>query len=301
MNRDLYFDLKQIKSFIAVVRDKSFTKASRVLGLGQATISHPIGQLEKNLGVPLIERSTKSFILTADGEAFYRFCEKLIGDLEKLEREMGNERVPAAITIAASTIPSAYIIPKALSRLAEHIGNVTFRIIASDSREAIERVKDREVDAAIVGRIIKHPALSFSPIWSDEIVLVSRKNSFPTKISIRDILNIPLIVREKGSGTRHSYEVALNRKGAYIPDMNVVMECSTSEMVREGVLSGVGAAFISTLAVERELESGVLDRIEIKGMRIPRTFYFVTVKDKKMERPVQLLYAEIKKMGKGER
>lgn len=294
MNRDLYFDLKQIKSFIEVVRAKSFTKASRVLGLGQATISHHVGQLEKNIGAILIERSTKSFALTGDGEVFYAFCEKLMGDLEKLERSMGSERVPVALTIAASTIPSAYIIPRVLEQLLGKIENVKFRIKSFDSREAIEQVKEREADAAIVGRTIKHPLLTFNDIWDDEIVLVCRKGAFPTKISISDLEKIPLIVREKGSGTRHHYEEALNKHGLYIPDLKVVMECSTSEMAKEAVLSGTGASFISTLAVAREIKSGLLQTVEIKGIRIHRKFYFVTLKGKKMEKPVQLLYDLLK-------
>lgn len=294
MNRDLYFDLKQIKSFIEAVRTKSFTKASRILGLGQATISHHVGQLEKNLGVNLIERSAKSFILTKDGQAFYGFCEKMMRDLENLEREMANERVPVAVTIAASTIPSAYLIPKVLPRVLEKISNVKYRIKVFDSREAIEQVKEREADAAVVGRIIKHPLLSYDAIWDDEIVLVCRKNAFTAKISTNDIAAIPLIIREKGSGTRHSYEEALNRCGVYLPDLQVVMECSTSEMAKEAVLSGAGASFISTLAVERELKSGILQTVEIKGVKIQRKFFFVTLKGKKLEKPVQVLHDVLK-------
>ncbi len=294
MNRDLYFDLKQIKSFIEVVRTKSFTRASRILGLGQTTISHHVGQLEKNLGINLIERSTKSFILTKAGQAFYRFCEKMMGDLENLEHEMGDERMPIAVTIAASTIPSAYIIPKALPRVLGKITHVKYRIKVYDSREAIEQVKEREADAAVVGRIIKHPHLSYTEIWEDEIVLVCLKNAHPSKISANDIAKIPLVIREKGSGTRHSYEEALNRCGVYLPDLKVVMECSTSEMAKEAVLSGAGASFISILAVERELKSGILQIIEVKGVKIRRKFYFVALKGKKLEKPVQQLYEVLK-------
>lgn len=299
MNRDLYFDLKQIISFIEVVRAKSFTKASRVLRLGQATISHHVGQLEKNLGANLIERSSKNFILTKNGKAFYGFCEKLMEDLENLEYAMANERVPMAISIAASTIPSAYIIPKVIPKVLETITNVKYRIKEFDSREAIEQVKERKVDAAIVGRIIKHPLLSYSAILDDEIVLVCRKNLFPSKISARDIAAIPLIVREKGSGTRHYYEEALNRRGVYIPDLKVVMECSTSEMAKEAVVSGAGVSFISKMAVEREIQSGLLQIVDINGVKIHRKFYFVTLKGKKIEKPVQALFEMMKNAIRG--
>ncbi len=294
MPKELNFDLKQIRSFLTAVNVKSFTKASRILGVGQATISHHIQLLEENLGVNLIGRSSKSFEVTPEGETFIRFCDNLIRELDDLKNDLSDESSPGAFTIAASTIPSTYILPRVLPGVYRKIPGVAFKIEVSDSREAIEKVKDRMADAAVTGKILKHPSLSYTVVWEDEIVLVAPAGMFPGKIKLNGLAGIPLIMREKGSGTRYSYEEMLNKNGVRVSNLNVVLECSTSESVRESVLSGMGAAFISRLAVERDLETKRIEIIAVEKISIKRKFYLAVPAGKKIGKPVSALIDEFK-------
>lgn len=294
MAKELNFDLKQIKSFLTAVDEKSFTRASRVLGVGQATISHHIQLLEENLGVNLISRSSKSFELTGEGVIFRQFCDRLLDELEGLGGELSSERSPGVIAIAASTIPSTYILPRVLARVYGRVPGVMFRIEVFDSREAIEKVKEKQVDAAVTGKVLKHPSLSYTHVWDDEIVLVAPGGKFPAKASLAGLKEFPFIVREKGSGTRYNYEEFLNRNGVRISDLRVVLECTTSESVREAVLAGLGVAFISRLAVERDLESKRLELISVEKFSIRRKFYLVSLKSRNMSKPVKALLDEFR-------
>jgi len=294
MGKDMNFDLRQVASFLAAVEEKSFTRASRVLGVGQATISHHVQQLEENLGVNLISRSSRAFSLTPEGEIFRDFCERLTKDLQGLDDHLGSERSPGTVTVAASTIPSTYILPAALPGVYRRCPGVLFRIEVFDSREAIERVKEKRADAAVTGKLLKHPSLSYTVIREDEIVLAAPRGMFPGRIAAADLKKVPLVVRGKGSGTRYHYEEFLNRNGIRISELNVVLECSTSESVREAVLSGVGAAFISRLAVARDLEAGNLDAVTVEKFAIKRKFYIATLKGKSVGRPVKALMEELK-------
>lgn len=294
MPKELNFDLKQIRSFLTAVNVKSFTKASRILGVGQATISHHIQLLEENLGVNLIGRSSKSFEITSEGETFIRFCDNLIRKLDDLKNDLSDESSPGVFTIAASTIPSTYILPRVLPGVYRKIPGVAFKIEVSDSREAIEKVKERMADAAVTGKILKHPSLNYTVVWEDEIVLVAPAGMLPGKIKLNGLAGIPLIMREKGSGTRYSYEEMLNKNGVRVSNLNVVLECSTSESVRESVLSGMGAAFISRLAVERDLESKRIEIIAVEKISIKRKFYLAVPAGKKTGKPVSALVDEFK-------
>jgi DNA-binding transcriptional LysR family regulator len=294
MAKELNFDLKQIKSFLAAVDEKSFTRASRILGVGQATISHHIQLLEENLGVNLIGRSSKSFELTAEGIIFRKFCDRLMEDLDGLGGELNSERTTGVIAIAASTIPSTYILPGVLARVYERLPGVMFRIEVFDSREAIEKVKDKQVDAAVTGKVLKHPSLAYTHIWDDEIVLIAPAGRYPGKITLAGLKELPFVVREKGSGTRYYYEEFLNKNGVRMSDLRVVLECTTSESVREAVLGGMGVAFISNLAVERDIGLKRISIIKVEKAAIKRKFYLVNLKNRTMSKAVKALLDEFR-------
>ncbi len=171
--KDFNFDLKQIRSFMEVVNEKSFTNASLNLKISQASISHQINQIEKMLGVKLIRRNSQDFSLTREGEIFLKYCEKLKGDVEILKSELETGTFGGTVSIIASSIPGTYIVPSIVSALNKDIGGYFYKLEVGNSRAAIEKIKQGDADLAIVGREIKHPALSYSELVKDEIVLAA--------------------------------------------------------------------------------------------------------------------------------
>lgn len=109
--KDFNYDLKQLRSFLEVLNENSFTRASRKLRVGQATVSHHIGLLEKVLGVKLIDRTAHGIAVTEEGKLFRAYCEKVFRDIEDLRSELSAGALAGVTTIAASTIPSAYLLP----------------------------------------------------------------------------------------------------------------------------------------------------------------------------------------------
>ena len=172
---ELNFDLKQLRSFMEVLNENSFTRASRKLKVGQATISHHIIQLEKALGVKLVNRTARDVSVTEEGKVFQSFCEKLFKNIESVVSDL-DRGVPAGTTrIAASTIPAAYILPKILAAVKREFPGITYRLQVTDSREAVEMVKEGSADVGIVGKEYRHPSLIYTPVCMDEIVLVGPK------------------------------------------------------------------------------------------------------------------------------
>lgn len=273
--RDLNFDCKQLRSFLTVVEEKSFTMASRKLGVGQATISHHIILLEKNLGVQLIKRSSKDFVVTKEGLHFKAFCEKLFIDLDFMLEKLEVAEEDEITRIASSTIPSTYILPDVLQNIRGKVPGTFFSIQVSDSREVIEKIKEKTADIGIAGRMMKHPSLVYHKIFYDEIVLISAKDKYPDSIQFEELKKFPFVTREKGSGTREGYERILQKHEIRPSDLDIVLECSTSESLKEAVLSGVGMAFISILAIQKEKKLGTLKIIRVPGLNIKRDFYLV--------------------------
>jgi len=290
---DLNFDLKQLRSFLEVLKEKSLTKASLNLKIGQATISHHLNNLEKNLGVTLIERTSQNFIITTEGKVFEKFCQKFFQKIEDLKKEISKENLEKNIKIGASTIPSAYILPNLIAKIKSSEPKINLKIETSDSREVVEMIKEGKIEIGLVGKKIQHPSLIYEQIYKDKIVLIGSIDS-PEKISLNELKKFPFINREYGSGTRTAYEAALKKKKISLSNLNLIHEATTSESVKESVMAGLGIAFISNLAIKNEL---ALNKIKIIKNPIPlivRSFFVVYSKNKKLNNSVRFFLKELK-------
>lgn len=287
-NIEFYFDLKQIRSYLEILRVKSFTQASRNLKIGQATISNQIQNLEKMLGVSLIRRNSKEFSVTREGEIFRDFCERLFLDIEQLKSELGRKFKGGITPIVASTIPSSYILPDIIASIKKEKPDYIYRVDVTDSREVVEKIKEGNAEIGLTGKQYKHPSLIYEHFLSDEIVLVGGME-YPDQIGVHELRETPLIARESGSGTRNACEEELRKHKILPSDLNIVFESYTSDGVKEAAISGIGAAFISNLAIKRELRLKFLKIIEIRDMRIERDFYFLHQKNRQLSRPAEYL------------
>jgi len=293
---ELNFDLKQLRSFMEVLNENSFTRASRKLRVGQATISHHIMLLEKALGVKLVNRTARDVSATEEGRVFRTFCEKLFKNIESVRADLDRGARSGTTRIAASSIPAAYILPGILAAVRREFPGVTYRLQVTDSREAVEMVKEGSADVGIVGKEHRHPSLLYTPFCSDEIVLVGPKGS-PAAISVAELTGMPLIIREAGSGTRKSSEEALGRQGVTPSALQVVLESSSTESIKESIAAGLGVSFLSRLAVQQEKRAKSLTVIGVKGLAIQRSFYFVHG-GRQLSRAAQLLLDSLIEFGK---
>jgi DNA-binding transcriptional LysR family regulator len=294
--RDFNFDVKQLRSFLEVTGERSFTRASRNLRVGQATISTHVSALEEAFGVTLIRRTSRAFTITREGEVLHEFCSRLFADLENLKSELARVSPPGIVTVAASTIPSAYILPKAVSAAIKSFNGIAFRIEVSDSREVVEMIKEGRAELGVVGKMLRHPVLGYEKIVEDELVLIAPAQGYPARVRVSDIPRFPFVGREKGSGTRDSYERSLADAGIQPAELHIVLECTTSEGVREAVASGLGVAFISRLAIPGDASRHGIRVVETKDFRIRRNFYLVTVKKKKPSAPALALMKELRNL-----
>jgi len=291
--KDFNLDLKQIRSFLEVVNEKSFTNASRNLKISQASISHQIGQVEKMLGVKLIHRNSQDFSLTGEGRIFVKFCNKIMKDIDGLKSDIQAGTFGGVVSIMSSSIPGAYILPGILSSFKkQEKDGVYFKLEIGNSREAVEKIKQGEADLAIVGREIRHPSLAYTKIFEDQVVLVACKD-YPGNVKVTDLKTIPLILRESGSGTKNAAEAYLNELEIIPSELNVVMECSSPEGIKEAVIRGMGLAFISKLAIEEDVKSGKLKIIPVKGLDIHRDFFLVTSNVRTLHEPAGRLVSYI--------
>lgn len=253
-------NLKQLEAFVQVSESGSFSKAAKELFLTQPTISAHISSLEKELNVRLFIRNTKEVSLSDDGKDLYRYA-KQITDLEKAIEErfyMDSDDGKHFITIAASTIPAQYLLPKVLMCYRERYPKEQIKIMETDSSEVVTQVVDHMVDVGFTGTVLEKKHCKYIPFYKDELAVITpdtpeyRILKEQNRDDIDWIKSKPLILREEGSGTRKEAEKQLKNAGISMEALDIVASIANQETIKKSVKQGMGITVLSRLAAEDE-------------------------------------------------
>ena len=253
-------NLKQLEAFVQVSESGSFSKAAKELFLTQPTISAHISSLEKELNVRLFIRNTKEVSLSDDGKDLYRYA-KQITDLEKAIEErfyMDSDDGKHFITIAASTIPAQYLLPKVLMCYRERYPKEQIKIMETDSSEVVTQVVDHMVDVGFTGTVLEKKHCKYIPFYKDELAVIApdtpeyRILKEQNRDDIDWIKRKPLILREEGSGTRKEAEKQLKNAGISMEALDIVACIANQETIKKSVKQGMGITVLSRLAAEDE-------------------------------------------------
>ena len=253
-------NLKQLEAFVQVSESGSLSKAAKELFLTQPTISAHISSLEKELNVRLFIRNTKEVSLSDDGKDLYRYA-KQITDLEKAIEErfyMDSDDGKHFITIAASTIPAQYLLPKVLMCYRERYPKEQIKIMETDSSEVVTQVVDHMVDVGFTGTVLEKKHCKYIPFYKEELAVITpdtpeyRILKEQNRDDIDWIKRKPLILREEGSGTRKEAEKQLKNAGISMEDLDIVASIANQETIKKSVKQGMGITVLSRLAAEDE-------------------------------------------------
>lgn len=241
--------VEYFKTFITVVNEKSLSKAGKLLNLTQPAITKHLQSLEEYFNTILLERNVKGIKLTDDGALLYKYAQEILKILEEAEQNIsGNKENPKGIlNIGASNIPGQYLLPLLLGRYNLAYPQVKVNLEISDTGDVVAKILDGIYDVGAVGSEIKNPRLEFVPFYKDELVFILPANHPLTQKEVLepdDLLKIPLIWREKGSGTRMFLEKALKNFGISEKKLKIVMELGSNQAVLTAVEGGLGGSFL---------------------------------------------------------
>ncbi len=272
-------DLHQLRVFVAVYRERSFSKAAHRVGLSQPTISEHIKGLEKELGCRLFDRVSRTVIPTVYAHRLFEGAVKLLDEAERLKNRVLEKepKLAGEIKIGASTIPGSYILPSRAAAFKKQYPEVSFEIYIGDTREITELVVTHRLMMAVVGAELEPQRLKYDKLMDDELVLACRTDLVrDDTITVEALREVPFILREEGSGTRKAFEEALKDIGLGIGDLNVVGVLGGTDAIRQAMKEGLGVSVISRIAIEDELQSGQLKSLTLEGFSIKRAFSVVT-------------------------
>ena len=276
-------EFKQLEAFVAVVDYGSFSEAARRLYLTQPTISAHIRSLEEELHSRLILRTTKKTTVTTRGYQLYDSVRMLEIRNNLLENFTGSQK--HMIDLAASTIPSSYLLPELLAGFGTSHPDIYFHSIQTDSEEAIHRVLDGTVDLALVGQNTGDDSCIFTPFCQDILVVAAPVTERYQKLKeksaeFREFLHDPIIIREKGSGTKKEMDLFLEKIGVTPSELNVIARMNDLESIKKSIVNGLGISILSARSVTDLEKTKQILLFPLEESVHERSFYIVYSKNR---------------------
>ena len=257
-------NLKQLEAFVQVAEGGSFSKAAKKLYLTQPTISAHVAALEKELNVRLFVRNTKEVSLSEDGKDLYKYARQMVDLEKKIDERFGTreEGGKHCITIAASTIPAQYLLPKVLMRFNEKYPEEQLKIMETDSAKVVTQIVEHMVDVGFTVTVLEKKHCKYMPFYKDELVIITPNTEKYQKLKdhmtddISWLLEEHVILREEGSGTRKEAEKQLKQAGVDLSDLDIIASIENQETIKKSVRQGMGISILSKLATADEAEAG---------------------------------------------
>ena len=267
------YTLKQLYSFEAVVRLKSFTKASKELNITQPAVYMQIQQLTQNIGSELVNIKGKVITPTYIGETLYKSCLDVIARLEQTKADIDHAIDPTAghLQIAVATTTNSFV-SRVLAKFKQDYPNMTFFLEVTNRKSLLEKLSNNQTDLVIMGEPPSDMPLVTQPFMENPLIVIAHPDHpllNNKKNSIKDLSNETLITREQGSGTRITIERMTGMK------FNSDIEINSNEAIIEAVQAGLGIGFVSEHTVKLELKNGIIKQLETDQFPITRNWYVV--------------------------
>lgn len=271
-------DIHQLKVFISVFKNKSFSRASGELYLTQPTVSDHIKSLEEEFNCKLFDRLGRNIIPTKEAELLYIHAIDIIEKAENLKNLMQEfkNNISGELLTGASTIPGTYVLPKFMAEFKHNFPNIKYQVTISDSKGIIDKILNHELLLGVVGSNIYNERLQYYPFMEDELIIVSSPSLIKKdELTIEELTSYPMILREEGSGTRIEFLKIIEKNGLLLENLNITGHFGSTDAVKQAVKSGLGISIISMLAVKDELKYNILKKVRLKNILMKRQFYIV--------------------------
>jgi len=249
------------------------------LYLTQPAVTLQIKALEEELGVPLFDRTENRVALTEAGRILLKHAKKLEAltaiARQELARLVGEEE--GDLSAGASTTIAQYLLSKLIGEFQISNPKIRLSLLEANTEKIVRGVLDGTLAIGLIEGPSLHRDVGDEPFVADEIVVVvpSKHEWVGQQVEVQQLCKAPLILREKGSGTRRVVEAALRAAGIQMKHTRVIMELDSTEAIKSAVEAGLGVGFVSRRAIQKEVKLDTLREAHIIKFGIQRTFAII--------------------------
>lgn len=297
----LPFTLQQLRILRAVATEKNFTKAAAVLYLSQPSLSKQIKNLEKNLDVLLINRERNNISLTESGKVLLQYSERILALCEESCRALidlkNGDR--GNLTVGASQTIGTYLMPRILALFAQNYPQINLKVQVNSTRIIAKKIIHREIDIAVVGGDISEDlkkSLTIKPFVSDELsLIISKSHPFAKKkqINKEDLYCLDFITLDPNSTIKNFIDNILIQNQIETKQLKTILQLNSIEGIKTAVSLGLGAAFVSSSAIEKEIKLKTIGIIKLENIKITRKLSIMSNPECYKSKAFEFFYTEL--------
>jgi DNA-binding transcriptional LysR family regulator len=274
----------RLRAFGSLVRRGSFSGAAAELRISQPAVSKHIADMERDLGVTLIDRRSRE--LTVAGRFLADHVLRAEAILRRARAGVAELREPgrAMLSVRASGTPGTYLLPEVIAEFQKTHPAVRVEFDLGTSAEVMQAIRAHQAEIGVVGGFVAAPEIEAEPLTEDELVIVGSPGLKRRRITRDDLESMLWISREEGSATRVIADSALADLGI-VPHRRLALP--SWEAIKLAVASGHGIAALNRTAVAGELATGTLAVLRFGPWKVRRIYSIVRIRDAQLTRPAQ--------------
>lgn len=270
------------ETFLALCAIKNYTKTAEYLHITQPAVTQHIQYLEEKYNCRLFRYENKKLKLTFQGKQLKELLTRIVADTTHFKRNIENTDFSAEYIIFGTTLSiGEYLMPKVLTKLIQKNPDLNIHMEVRNTQVLLKKLQKGDVDFAIVEGIFDKSNYHSIPFSLEKFIPVCAANSVlaDKKVDFNEILQSPLVLRERGSGTREIFENILKQYNYSLNSFQNIIEIGNMAAIKKLVANNIGITFLYEIAAEREIKHGDLSVIDISGFDITREFNFVFLKN----------------------
>ena len=278
------YSLRQLEIFVAISRTASVSRAAEDLSLSQSATSTSLSEFEKQFDLQLFDRVGKSLRINETGQQLLPRAVELLDRAKEIEALLQGHAGFGHMKIGATLTVGNYLATILVARFLQEHPESRIQLQVHNTSTIVQQIANHELDLGLIEGDCHHPDIEVQPWIADELVVFSapdhplaKLGNLTRKVTIEQLLQEPWILREKGSGTRETFDRAFHNHHA---KLNIRLELEHTEAIKRAVESGLGIGCISRLALKDAFRRGSLVPLATPNLDLGRYFYFLWHKQK---------------------
>lgn len=272
--------LRHMKIFIQVYQTENITQAAKLLNMTQPAVSRAIQEIEEHYGICLFERINHRLYVTEVGKQMYRQALPMMEAFENMEKGLRNGDATGIIRVGATVTCGTFLLPELVVRFEKEMPGMQVHATVSNGGNLQQALLDNQLDIALIENMVEKPEFYGEPIGGDRLLLVlpphhPLKNQ--EKVQLKDLLEYPLLLREKGSTVRTFVDQYFAVQGL---EARPTWESVSTQALVKAVSCGIGISILPEQLVKQNLEGGEICTREICDADLRRRYYIVWHRNK---------------------
>ncbi|GAB2188746.1 LysR family transcriptional regulator [Sessilibacter sp. MAH1] len=276
----MHFTLRQLQVFLATAKLENITRAAESLSMSQSAASSALKELESQYDIQLFDRAGKRLKLNELGRILRPKAEALLAQAQEMSTALARHQQPGALKVGATLTIGNYLAVGLMAKYMAEEPSVKVELEVANTKRIVEQVLHFELDLGLIEGELTHSDLEVVE-WMDDDLVIFTSPKHPAAqlgtLTDEQLVNLPWIVRETGSGTRQGFERAMH---GLLSEINVVLELQHTEAIKRAVEAGLGVGCLSEITLRDAFRRGDLVPLSAPQRDWSRKFYWILHKNK---------------------